>query len=150
MVWMSRPAYPAPMRPNGDDQVQEATGSPAPRAPWQAAVRGASALAVVLAVTACAQGEVHRIARQPHPTFSAANTVSRSERETEMNRQWQNKRLSELVEAYGRPRMVMNIPGGGMPPSFAVVYGPDPASGCIDAFAVSSIGDPVIRIYHCR
>lgn len=113
-------------------------------------MRAACGLAVMFGLAACATDEVHRIPRQSHPTFSGASHFARSEREADMNRQWQNKPLAELLEAYGRPRMVMNIPGGGMPPSFAVVYGPDPASGCIDAFAVSSRGDPVVRIYHCR
>jgi hypothetical protein len=112
-------------------------------------VRGACALAMVLGVGACADAEVRRIPRQ-HPFFSSASNFARHERESEMNRQWQNKPLAELLETYGKPKMVMNIPGGGMPPSFAVVYGQDPGSGCIDAFAVSSRGDPVIRIYHCR
>jgi hypothetical protein len=120
------------------------------RGPARTAARGAWALAPLLALAACAASEVHRIPRTGHPTFSGASTMARADRESEMNRQWQNKPLAALVEAYGRPRMVMNIPGGGMPPSFAVVYGPDPDSGCIDAFAVSSSGEPVVRIYHCR
>jgi hypothetical protein len=128
--------------------VNEASGSAA-RHVWTGAARAASMLALVLVVTACAQHEVHRIPRQ-HPTFSTATPVARSQRETEMNREWQNKPLAELIAARGRPPMIMNIPGGGMPPSFAVVYGSDPGSGCIDAFAISSIGEPVVRIYHCR
>lgn len=120
------------------------------RAPGQAAACGTLGLALVLGLSACAEGQVRRVSRQPHPTFGGASTIARTDRERQMNRDWQNKSLTELMAAYGRPKMVMNIPGGGMPPSFAVVYGPDPDSGCIDAFAVSSAGDPVIRIYHCR
>jgi hypothetical protein len=67
-----------------------------------------------------------------------------------MNRQWQNKPVADLLGTLGRPKMVMKIPGGGMPPSYAVVYGRDPDSGCIDAFAVSSTSEPVVRVYHCR
>jgi len=121
------------------------------RAPGQAAVRGTWALALALGLSACADGQIRRIPReQQHPTFSGATSVARANREGQMNREWQDKPLSDLLSAYGRPKMVMNIPGGGMPPSFAVVYGHDPDSGCIDAFAVSSTSAPVIRIYHCR
>ncbi|HET8748221.1 MAG TPA: hypothetical protein VFM98_21680 [Ramlibacter sp.] len=104
----------------------------------------------MLGLAACAHDEIHRIPRESHVSSTSASPLARSEREADMNRQWQNRTLAELLEAYGRPKMVMNIPGGGMPPSFAVVYGPDPASGCIDAFAVSSRGEPVVRIYPCR
>jgi hypothetical protein len=120
------------------------------RTPGQTSVRGTVGLALVLGLGACADTSVRRIPRgQPHPTFSSATALTRSAREAEMNSQWQNKPLADLVAAYGKPRMVMKIPGGGMPPSFAVVYGHDPDSGCIDAFAVST-GEPVVRIYHCR
>jgi hypothetical protein len=135
-------------RPRAGHQVNEASGSAARRA-WTGAARAPCMLALVLGVTACAQHEIRRIPRQ-HPTFSGATPVARSQREAEMNREWQNRPLAELIAARGRPGMIMNIPGGGMPPSFAVVYGADPGSGCIDAFAISSIGDPVVRIYHCR
>jgi hypothetical protein len=106
-------------------------------------------LAVALGVTACAEGEIRYVPRH-HPTVSTASVAARYEREAEMSRQWQNRPLAELLVELGRPKMIMNIPGGGMPPSFAVVYGLHEGSGCIDAFAVSSRGDPVVRIYHCR
>jgi hypothetical protein len=130
--------------------VEEILVSATGRAPGLLAARGAWGLAMVLGLSACAGDEFRRIPRQTHPTSSAASSAIRQNREAEMNRQWQNKPLSELLGTYGRPRMVMNIPGGGMPPSYAVVYGPDATSGCIDAFAVSSHGDPVVRLYHCR
>jgi len=71
-------------------------------------------------------------------------------REHTMNERWANHRYSELVAAMGTPSMIMNIPGGGQPPGFAVVFGRDPASGCIDAFAMMYAKDPIIRQYHCR
>lgn len=120
------------------------------RTAWQSGVHGAWGLAVVLGLSACAGGEARRISRESHPAVSSAVHVARQERETDMNRQWQNKSLAELTDALGRPKMVLAIPGGGMPPSYVVVYGPDPSSGCIDAFAVNLGGDPVVRIYHCR
>jgi hypothetical protein len=108
-------------------------------------------MALVLALAACAQGEIQRVvAREPHPSAGNATRFARSEREAAMNREWQNRPLAELLHAYGQPQMVMNIPGGGMPPGFALVYGRDPASGCIDAFAVGSGSELVIRVYHCR
>ncbi|GAB3776986.1 hypothetical protein GCM10028796_55490 [Ramlibacter monticola] len=118
--------------------------------PGQAAARGTWSLALLLCLGGCADVDVRRIPLEQHPNFGGASTAARAERETQMNRDWQNRPLTELLAAYGKPQMVMNIPGGGMPPSFAVVYGTDPDSGCIDAFAVSSKGEPVVRIYHCR
>lgn len=71
-------------------------------------------------------------------------------REYAMNQRWQNRPLSELKAALGEPQVVMQIPGGGNPPGFAAVYGADPTTGCIDAFAFFDGDDPVIRVYHCR
>ena len=85
------------------------------------------------------------------PTAGAAGSDSpRLRRELDMNGQWQNRRLSELVAALGEPQLIMNIPGGGNPPGFVVVYWLDPPTGCIDAFALLYGRDPPIRIYHCR
>ncbi|MBC5764018.1 hypothetical protein [Ramlibacter albus] len=85
-----------------------------------------------------------------HPLMGLSSPMARQARETAMNSVWQNHTLSELVAAKGRPVLVMQIPGGGNPPGFVVVYGIDPDTGCIDAFAVSHDGDPRVRIYHCR
>lgn len=71
-------------------------------------------------------------------------------REFGMNRRWQNRRLAELTSALGEPRLIMDIPGGGSPPGFVVVYGTDADTGCTDAFALLHGQDPVIRVYHCR
>jgi hypothetical protein len=108
------------------------------------------ALVLVLALVGCAATEAPRVPPPPHPAFGTATAAMRAEREADMNRQWQNKRLDELVDAYGRPKLVMSIPGGGVVPSFAVVYGTDPNSGCIDAFAVLAVGTPLVRDYYCR
>jgi hypothetical protein len=118
------------------------------------AARGAWGLAVVLGLNACAGSDVRRIPRQsqlpPLLVHAPAPSGPRYDRETQMNAQWQNRPVSDLLGAFGHPRMVLNIPGGGMPPSYAVIYGQDPDTGCIDAFAVSNSGEPVIRVYHCR
>jgi hypothetical protein len=71
-------------------------------------------------------------------------------RERAMNERWRMRHYSDLLQTLGTPKRVMAIPGGGNPPSFAVVYGLDPATGCIDAFAVTSGENPVVRDYHCR
>ena len=67
-----------------------------------------------------------------------------------MNRYWQNRRYSELVATLGQPRMLLNIPGGGNPPGFVAVYGTDPVTRCVDAFAMVYGSDPLVRVYYCR
>lgn len=86
----------------------------------------------------------------PVCTAQCDDVLSRGGREADMNRRWQSHRLSELKAALGQPKLLMGIPGGGNPPGFVAVYGLDPASGCIDAFALVYDTDPVIRVYHCR
>ena len=114
------------------------------------ALRHGSALAIALAGVGCA--DLASIERERHPYTAAngASSANRYQRELEMNRQWQNRPLSELVSTLGQPRITMNIPGGGNPPGFAVVYGQDERTGCIDAFAVNAGREPRIRIYYCR
>ena len=111
--------------------------------------RCAWSLALLVGLGACADGEIRRIPLTESPGFGTGNPA-RAARESDMNRKWQDRPLAELVAAYGRPGLVMTIPGGGMAPGYAVVYGHDPASGCIDAFAVVSGQSPVVRMYHCR
>lgn len=76
--------------------------------------------------------------------------ADRNLRELQMNERWQWRPMSELVATLGEPVLVMNIPGGGNPPGFAVVFHQDRASGCIDAFAMMPARDPVVRNYYCR
>ena len=101
------------------------------------ALRRVAALAPLLVVAGCA--DLERFATEardaPPVAFSGG---SRHQREMEMNRQWQNRSLSELKAMVGEPQLTMNIPGGGNPPGFVVVYGLDNRSGCIDAFAIST------------
>ena len=80
----------------------------------------------------------------------AAMRASRLAREEAMNREWQNHRLSELLQTRGEPRQTLTIPGGGNPPGFITVYERDSASGCIDVFTLMYGADPVIRNYYCR
>jgi hypothetical protein len=104
--------------------------------------------ATVLAVTGCRELLVD--ASREGPARNATSGEPRGAREISMNRQWQNRRLSELIAEMGPPTLFMTIPGGGNPPGFAAVWGLDRASGCIDAFAFLPASDPIIRIYHCR
>ena len=67
-----------------------------------------------------------------------------------MNRAWQDTTLEQLLQAKGPPRLLLDIPGGGNPPGFVMVYPRDTASGCLDTFALS-FGTPArVRSYQCR
>jgi hypothetical protein len=78
------------------------------------------------------------------------NSLSRNLREREMNLRWQDHRMSELRASLGAPVAMLDIPGGGNPPGFVLVYPRDAATGCLDAFALVYGRDPVIRTYQCR
>ena len=102
-------------------------------------------LALVLSGAGCAN--VERASRE-EPQRAGAGM--REQREVEMNRRWQNQPLTRLVATLGQPKLTMNIPGGGNPPGFVVVYDEDGSTGCIDAFAVNSSREPTVRLYYCR
>jgi len=111
-------------------------------------LRRACAVAIVLSGTGCA--DLEQAARQlPQPAGAGGGGI-REQREVEMNRRWQDQPLTQLVAELGKPMLTMNIPGGGTPPGFVVVYGEHGSSGCIDAFAVNSGSEPRIRLYYCR
>jgi hypothetical protein len=76
--------------------------------------------------------------------------TSRMARERQINDEWQNHTLLELIDRWGPPRQMLEIPGGGNPPGFVLVYGRDEGSGCIDAFAVMYGPVTRVRIYQCR
>jgi hypothetical protein len=113
------------------------------------ALRHAAALALALAAAGCAELEG---ATRTDGTDARQGTAARFQRELDMNRRWQNRPLSDLVATSGKPQLTMNIPGGGNPPGFVVVYGLDDRSGCIDAFAINAAvtREPTVRIYYCR
>lgn len=104
---------------------------------------------LLLAFIAAGCENAHRIPREYHP-MAAANDPLRMQRDREMNSRWQNRPLSELLGTLGTPQTVLTIPGGGNPPGFAVIYGIDARSGCIDAFAVNIESNPQVRMYVCR
>ena len=76
--------------------------------------------------------------------------AGRVARETQMNLQWQNHTLAELLRGMGEPRLLLDIPGGGNPPGFVLVYPRDVATGCIDTFAVTYGREMLVRVYQCR
>jgi len=111
----------------------------------------AFALAMSLACGGCQLAQLEQLAQDSPVCHSRCDDWSSTlGREVNMNRRWQNHRLSELLSALGQPLMLLSIPGGGNPPGFVALYGVDPQSGCIDAFAFVYDTDPIIRVYHCR
>lgn len=111
-------------------------------------LRSACAVVLVLSGTGCA--DIEHAARQLPQTAGPGGGGIREQREIEMNRRWQDQPLAQLVAELGKPKLTMNIPGGGTPPGFVVVYGEHDSTGCIDAFAVYSGREPRIRLYYCR
>ena len=103
----------------------------------------AAVAASALLVAGCAT-DAHR-AGAPEPVPAA-----RVEREGAFNRLWQNHSLRELIDHWGPPQLLLDIPGGGNPPGFVLVYRRDEDSGCLDTFAVT-YGDVMrVRLYQCR
>lgn len=87
------------------------------------------------------------------PTWAPAPQqmrVSRAERERRINAEWQNHTLRELVDEWGPPSRMLEIPGGGNPPGFVMVYRRDEGTGCLDAFAIMYGEVMRVRGYLCR
>ncbi len=76
----------------------------------------------------------------------------RAARESSMQKVWAGKSYDELQESLGKPELTMSIPRYGWPPSEAILYGMDSASGCIDAFLVVHGGEEgsTVLNYFCR
>jgi hypothetical protein len=79
-----------------------------------------------------------------------AGSYSRDQREKAMKSSWSGRPYQELVQAYGAPRLVMNIPA--RPSRFSVVVYErlDTTTDCIDAFTVVQDTLPMINDYFCR
>jgi hypothetical protein len=86
----------------------------------------------------------------PEDQLAALLQASRTDRERKMNHEWQNHSFAELVKAKGAPRLLLDIPGGGNPPGFVMVYARDPATGCLDTFSMAYGPRTVVRSYQCR
>jgi hypothetical protein len=79
-----------------------------------------------------------------------AGAYSRDHREKAMKFSWSGRPYHELVQAFGAPRLVMNIPA--RPARFSVVVYErlDTTTDCIDAFTVVQDDMPVVNDYFCR
>jgi hypothetical protein len=75
-------------------------------------------------------------------------------RERELQTTWRGKSYTALVEAYGMPTMIMNVPGfRPLKTSVAVYDVRDNSSRCIDAFTVVKhgiTGEWTVADYFCR
>jgi hypothetical protein len=75
-------------------------------------------------------------------------------RERELQTTWRGKPYTALVEAYGAPAIVMNVPGFRPLKTSVAVYGVrDDSSRCIDAFTVVKhgiTGEWTVADYFCR
>lgn len=102
------------------------------------------ALVGALLLTACAGLSVKQ---RDSPR---AGSYSRDHRERAMKSSWSGRPYKDLVQAYGAPRLVMNIPA--RPARFSVVVYErlDTTSDCIDAFTLMNDSTPVIDDYFCR
>jgi hypothetical protein len=107
-------------------------------------LRMSSALVAALLLSAC--GELPLAQRDGKYTGS----YSRDEREKAMKFSWNGRPYHELVQAFGAPRLVMNIPA--RPARFSVVVYErlDTTTDCIDAFTVVQDDLPVVNDYFCR
>lgn len=82
--------------------------------------------------------------REPGPS-------TREGRERAMQQAWIGRTRADLTRTFGKPALVMDVPGNRLPETLIVVYtGRDPASGCIDAFVVLTNEDEEIWNYFCR
>jgi hypothetical protein len=82
-----------------------------------------------------------------------ANTseLSRSMREKQMEVNWVGHPYEDLVNAYGKPQMIMSIPGRSLESQAAVFGRLDTRTDCIDAFTVvRHRGRRVVQGYFCR
>lgn len=92
----------------------------------------------------------------PHDFFegSATRNEPRTQREHMLQAAWRGRSYNSLLEAFGAPRMVMNVPGYRQLQTTVVVYGAtDKVSRCIDAFTIVVHGETeevVVSDYFCR
>ena len=80
-----------------------------------------------------------------------SSEISRTQREKQMEWNWVGHTYEDLVSAYGKPQMIMSIPGRSSESS-AVVFGRlDTRTDCIDAFTVVwHRGRQMVQGYFCR
>jgi len=77
----------------------------------------------------------------------------RQQRESLLQAAWRGRPYNNLVEAFGAPKLVMNVPGYRQMKTSVVVYGSvDKVTNCIDAFTVvhGRTGELTVTDYFCR
>lgn len=78
---------------------------------------------------------------------------ARAQRENTLQAAWRGRSYQSLVEAYGAPKLMLNVPGYRQLKTSVVVYDADTPSRCIDAFTVVVLRDTeeiVVSDYFCR
>lgn len=106
---------------------------------WQLPLAGA------LLLQGCAGPPVAQPDNPPKATFF------RAQREKLMKQTWIGHPYPELIQAFGKPGMIMNVPAYRPWKVSVVVYeGKDGATDCIDAFTVEHNGLPVVQDYVCQ
>lgn len=83
----------------------------------------------------------------------APRSEARTQREHMLQAAWRGRTYSSLVEAFGAPKLVMNVPGYRQLKTSVVVYGGDTPSRCIDAFTVVVVRETeeiLVSDYFCR
>ena len=90
-----------------------------------------------------------------HADGSALNArMPQEQREFNLQAAWSGRSYEALVQAFGPPELIMDVPGFRQLRTSAVLYGVrDSASQCIDAFTVvvdSRTGEHIVTNYFCR
>ncbi|HEY0845936.1 MAG TPA: hypothetical protein VGE12_11250 [Noviherbaspirillum sp.] len=85
---------------------------------------------------------------------AVSRSEPRTQRENMLQAAWRGRPYNSLVEKFGAPRMVMNVPGYRQLKTSVVVYDDsDAVSRCIDAFTVVVLHETeevVVSDYFCR
>ncbi|QDZ27197.1 hypothetical protein [Noviherbaspirillum sp. UKPF54] len=79
--------------------------------------------------------------------------VLQARREQNFQSIWRGKPYNALLESFGAPQLLMNVPGQRALPTSVAVYGiMDNLSQCVDAFTLVVVheGEVVIADYFCR
>ena len=109
-------------------------------------------LASVLMLAACSGVPYDRAAEER--AAERARIALEKKREHELQRIWRGQSFHTLLQTYGRPMMIMNVPGYRPVRTSVVVYGvQDPPSKCVDAFTVvvhGSDNQETVADYFCR
>lgn len=90
-------------------------------------------------------------ADSPAPAYR--RQMLQSGREKNLQSVWRGKSYNALLDNFGMPKYLMNVPGQRQLPTSVAVYGvTDNLSQCIDAFTLVVLhsGDVIISDYFCR